>query len=323
MKNINILFAGFLILTINISISAQAKKPQIMIVPDDVYCIKQGYSMKFDNQGTEENIPDYKKALQNDQELIDVIATINRSFLDRGFGTVLLKSQLDNLSETEAELNALTSKSSGAKIKESPTDILKRKAKADIIVKMSFEVRTQGPRKFIKITMEGVDAYTNKSICSQVGEGTPALSSNATILTMTNEAVLTVVDNFLDQLNTYFQEMFEIGRECKFRIQVFDSSPVDLEEEYIYNSEELELGEHIDNWFAKNSVSGRFNNIDGSENFLIFSARIPLYDENGTAMDAKRYMRDLRKLLKEPPYNLEIKIYQRGLGEAWLIIGEK
>ena len=46
----------------------QAKKPTIMVVPSDNWCIKNGYFMEFDNQGTKIKIPDYKKALQEDSD---------------------------------------------------------------------------------------------------------------------------------------------------------------------------------------------------------------------------------------------------------------
>jgi hypothetical protein len=48
-----------------------------------------------------------------------------------------------------------------------------------------------------------------------------------------------------------------------------------------------------------------------------------LYDERQRAMDTRRWMRDLRSTLTKAPFNQEVKIYTRGLGEVWLIIGEK
>ena len=42
----------------------QAKKPTLMVVPSDNWCITNGYSIQFDNQGTVETIPDYKRAFQ-------------------------------------------------------------------------------------------------------------------------------------------------------------------------------------------------------------------------------------------------------------------
>lgn len=51
----------------------QAKKPTIMVVPANVWCTHNGYTQKYNNQGTITEIPDYKKALDNDLNLVNVI----------------------------------------------------------------------------------------------------------------------------------------------------------------------------------------------------------------------------------------------------------
>jgi hypothetical protein len=51
--------------------------------------------------------------------------------------------------------------------------------------------------------------------------------------------------------------------------------------------------------------------------------RIPMMNEKGRAVDARNWLRDLQKYLKDDPFTIESKLYMRGLGEAWLIIGEK
>ena len=58
----------------------------------------------------------------------------------------------------------------------------------------------------------------------------------------------------------------------------------------------------------------------------IEQVRIPMYYERKgkqTAMDTRRFLNGLRKILKDEPFNTDSKVYMRGLGEAWLIIGEK
>ena len=55
--------------------------------------------------------------------------------------------------------------------------------------------------------------------------------------------------------------------------------------------------------------------------------RIPLTitDDKGRerAIDTRAFVTNLRKYLSGAPFNLTSKVYMRGLGEAWLIIGEK
>ena len=89
-------------------------------------------------------------------------------------------------------------------------------------------------------------------------------------------------------------------------------------------AEELELGEIIENWISENTVQGRFSTTTYTQNVIRFEqVRIPLYDDKGRANDTRRWLRDLRNLLSKNPFNLTSKIYTRGLGEVWLIIGEK
>ena len=64
---------------------SQAKKPTIMVVPSDNWCIKNGYFLEFDNQGTVEVIPDYKKAFQDNTELLMVVSKINGLMAEREF----------------------------------------------------------------------------------------------------------------------------------------------------------------------------------------------------------------------------------------------
>ena len=51
--------------------------------------------------------------------------------------------------------------------------------------------------------------------------------------------------------------------------------------------------------------------------------RIPLYDSNNIALDARQFAKGLQKYLKQAPFNFEVKLMTRGLGEAILVLGEK
>ena len=125
----------------------------------------------------------------------------------------------------------------------------------------------------------------------------------------------------------YFDDIVKNGREISMQVRIWDSSPVDLEEEYDYDGESDELNIFIEDWMADNTVNGVYNLSDMSENVLKFEqVRIPVfYMRKGKerAMDAKRFGDQLRKFLKKAPFELESKNYQRGLGEVWIIIGEK
>lgn len=296
----------------------QAKKPTIMVVPSDVWCTQNNFMTKFDNQGTEERIPDYKKALQSDPNLLLVISKINTMMVERGFPLKNLETVLKDIERQRAEDNMTASKTSGAALGESPLDILKNTAKSDIIMQLTYTINTQGPKKYITFILQGLDAYTDKQIAGAQGSGQPSFSADPPILL--EEAVLSHIDNFNAQLQTHFDDLMANGREVTVRIRVFNGSPVDLSNEY--NGKEL--SEIIDDWMAKNTMNGRYSNSDGSENFILFEqVRIPLYTETNKAMDTRQFITELKKFLNAPPYNITCKVMVQGLGRATLVIGEK
>lgn len=317
MKRIGILSA-VLVLAVS-SVMGQAKKPTIMVVPSDRYCISKGYMTKFDNQ----DIPDYKKALQNDADLRMAISKISGIMADREFPLKDLEQELRNISNESAE-SAMITGASGSSVAESPVDVLKRTAKADIIMDLDFSVVKQGPRNSIMYTLNGLDAYTSKNIASSTGVGSP--SSAASVELLIEEAVLSHMDEFTGRLQAHFDDMFANGREVKIMVKVFDGSEVNLSDDVDYNGETNELAIFIEDWMADNTVSGRFSLSDGTENFQRYEqVRIPMYYErNGRqrAMDTRTFVNNLKKFVAES-FNLESKVYMRGLGEAWLIIGEK
>lgn len=309
---------SFLIMLVTALSFGQAKKPTIMIVPSDVWCTQNNYMTKYDNQGTEERIPDYKRALQTDPNLLLVIAKINTMMNDRGFPLKNLETVLKDIDRQRAEDNMTSSKTSGASLAESPLDIIKNTAKSDIIMQLTYTINTQGPKKYITFILQGLDAYTDKQIAGAQGSGEPSFSADPPILL--EEAVLSHLDNFNTQLQAHFDDLLTNGREVIVRIRVFSGSPIDLSQEY--NGKEL--AEIIDDWMAKNTAKGRYSNSDGSENFILFEqVRIPLYTETGKAMDTRQFVTELKKFLNAPPYNITCKVMTQGLGRATLVIGEK
>ena len=292
-----------------------------MVVPSDNWCIKNGYTQMYDEMGTEKTLPDYKMALQNETDLLMTIGKINTMMADRGFPLVNLEGALKNLEQEGAEMAMLGSKSGGG-IAESPIDILQRTANADIIIQLTYVINENGPQRSITFMLQGLDAYTNKQIAGAQGTGEPSFATETPVLL--EEAVLAHIDDFNSRLQDYFNDLFENGREIVFQTRIWDTGMIDFEEEFNYKGETLELGEIIEDWVYDNTVQGRYNTSNYTENVIRFDqVRIPLYDDRGRANDTRRWMRDLRSMIGGTPFNQECKIYTRGLGEVWLIVGEK
>ena len=317
MKRIVILLCTVLFLPC--MLMAQVKKPSIMVVPSDVWCNTNGYVTEYDNQGVKQILPNYRLALQSDPVLVAAIARINMLMADRGFPLRNLESVMRNIERNQAENNLLTSRTSGAAIAENPIDVLRRTARADIIMSLTWSVNTTGPKKSVTYTLQGLDAYTDVQIAGAQGTGTQSFSTEVPVLL--EEAVSTHMDAFTDQLQAYFEDLENNGREINVDIRIFDTAAgIDLESEY----DGYELAEIIDNWFADNTVNHMFNKADAMETYANYEqVRIPLYRPNGMGMDAEYFVRDLRRFLAAPPYNIPSRLVPRGLGRALLIIGEK
>ena len=318
MKKIILILTGVLLCGSIFGQEARAKKPTLMVMPSEAWCSNNGYMMQYDNQGTEEFTPNYKVALQTNSELNQVISKIGELMTERGFPLVDLMGSIRSLEQEQAMLRAMTSKS-GAAVVESPLDILKRQAKADIILELDYTISETGPKKTISYNLRALDAYTNKQVAASSNVGKPSFSAD--VPTLLQEAVLVNIDNFNSQLQMHFDDLFANGREVTVRIQVFENPQnIDLETEF--NGKEL--NEIINDWIYQNTVQHRYSEQNSSENFMVFDqVRIPLFDEKGKPMDTKAFVQSLQKYLKAAPYNITAKVDQRGLGQAVLIIGDK
>lgn len=316
MKRLVLLMASLFVCA---TLFAQAKKPTIMVVPSDNWCVQNGYTQKFDNMGTEMILPDYRAALQQSSDLLLAISKINEMMAEREFPLKNLESSLKTLMNQEAEDAMLTNKEGGG-VAESPIDKLKKVAKADIWMQLTYTVNQVGPKRSLTFNLQGLDAYTDKQIAGASGTSEPSFTSELAILI--EQAVLMHIDNFNAQLQSHFDDIFANGREIVVRIKTWDDAGFDLEEEFDGD----ELGMIIEDWMSDNTVHGRFNTTDATENMMLFEqVRIPLeMEEDGKVrqVDARRWVNGLRKYLKSE-YDIESKLMMQGLGQAQLVIGAK
>ena len=319
MKAVKQIIIIFIFLAGSMTLFAQAKKPTIMVVPSDNWCIQHGYTETYDNQGKVVVVPNYKAAVQGSSDLLLAISKISEMMAERGFPLKDLESCLKSMENQSAEDAMLTGKS-GAEIAESPIDKLKKTAKADIIMQLTWTVNQVGPKRSITFNLQGKDAYTDKQVAASSGTGGESFTSELAILL--EEAVLAHIDNFNSQLMNHFDDMAENGREIIVRIKVWDDFEDGLETEF----DGKELGEIIEDWMADNTVKGRFSTTDATENFMLFEqVRIPLFvekDGKTRAVQARDWVGNLRKYLKST-YQIESKLMMQGLGQAQLVIGGK
>lgn len=305
-------------LSISTTLFAQAKKPTLMILPSDNWCEQRIFMTEFDNQGTKQKVPNYKQAFQEDTEIGQVISKIGSLMIDRGFPLKDAEQELKAIEQRAAEDNMTASTASGAGLSESPLDKLKNIAKADIVIQIWWKVTKSDQGRVVSFVLEAFDAYTSKRIAAASGNGTPNTTEIVPVLLQ--NAILANIDTFAAQLQSHFDDMFTNGREIRLTVRKWNSWDKDLETEI----DGEEVTDHITTWMDTNTVKGRFNKTDASESIIRFEqVRIPLVDDKNKALDARDFGKKLQKHLKAAPYNFEVKLMTRGLGEAILVLGEK
>lgn len=296
----------------------QAKKPTIMVVPSEVWCHDNGFTITTNNQGKTTTVPDYERACQENSDLLNVTTKIGSLMSERGLPLKDLAAAIRDINRSNAE-DEMTVSKQGSELDETPLEKLMNRAKADIIVEVSWKITTIGPKRSVTYTLRGLDAYTNKQVAAAQGTGPQSFSAEIPVLL--EEAVTLNMDNFIAQLQDHFDDLVENGREVTLNVKVFNNgSGLSFEEEY----DGEELTDIIDNWMAENTVNHRYSLTDAGETRLSFEqVRIPLYRPNGNAMDTRYFATQLRKYLQKPPYNIQSKIITKGLGRVDLILGEK
>lgn len=301
----------------------KGKMPTIMVVPSAMWCNKNGYMQAYDNQGKTEYVPDYEKALLNSTDLSVAINTINTLMANRNFPLKDLEASLKTLKNESAEDAMMTSKMGDA-ISESPIDILRRVAKADIWVEIEWFMTPLkgGSQQSMTYSMNALDAYTDVVVAGvPPTTGQPEYTSKFELPTAISSAIGGQFDPFCNSMMTYFNQLNKQGRAIKMRILTWDSFEDGLMAEY----DGEELHEIIEDWVAANTVNGKFGSPDLSPSgnrMTIEQVRIPLQNEKGRDLDARTWARGLQKMLRNK-YSIESNLSSKGLGQLQFIIGGK
>lgn len=303
---------------INIVAFAQEKKPTLMILPSDNWCNQRFFMTSYDNQGMKVKVPDYQKAFIEDSELGQVISKLGELMIKYGYSLKDAEQEIKNVYARSSEDNVTMSSTTGASIAENPLDMIKRRAKMDIIIQIDWKINREEGGKSSSFTLEAFDSYTSKRIATTTGVGK---TSSASVPSLLESAVKSRIKEFDKQMMSYYNDLNKNGREILLTVKCWDNWDNNLESEF--GDDYDELLDCIQKWLRKNTINASFNLSDATENFAQFEqVRIPLYNSEGEALDARGFATMLRKYLIK---NLGItsKVMTRGVGEAIIVLGEK
>ena len=166
--------------------------------------------------------------------------------------------------------------------------------------------------------LDALDAYTSKRIASSSGNGSP--NNTDIVPVLLQNAILANINPFVAQLQSHFDDLQTNGREIIVTVKRWNNWNNNMETEI----NGTEVTDHINKWMKENTVNKRFTMADATENQIRFDqVRIPLYNSENDPIDARQFAKGLQKYLKASPFNFEVKLMTRGLGEAILVLGEK
>ena len=260
--------------SLNTWAQGKAKKPRVVVVPSNRLLNTMGLLSTTDDMGATAWVGNYEKAFL-DNDLQAALSKFNEMMKDRGFEVTSLEQELKL-------------------VKNDPNHPIP----IDIKIELSYSLKKQGPRKSVMFTLEAFDAYSNKSIASASGTGEPAIGAD--VATLLQEAVL----NYLDKFNSQLQATYEIyhvsGPES--RLTVNAAGDVTLEKEVAGKS----IAQHVEDWLQAHCVQHAFSIDDQDEQRMSVSqSMMPLFNEQGKAVDAGVFYRDLAKYLKSLGLNVD------------------
>ena len=221
------------------------------------------------------------------------------------------KSLMDEQTEEEVTMSSM-----GSMIEETPLDMLRRRVKYDIELRVDWTINKEAKGHSVSLNIAAIDTYSNKQVAAANGTSKAA---DMIVVRLIENALLEQMSNFALQLNKHFEDLQTNGREISLQIRCWDSGMITLEDE---NEDGDELIDVIAEWIEDNTVKGAYNLASNTETRAKFEqVRIPMFNEKGRAMDARMFANQLRKYLREQ--SIECKVMNKGLGEAVLVLGEK
>lgn len=296
-----------------------AKKPKVMVVPEEAFCINSGfYRLNYN----EERVADYKKAMQNN-DVLDVINTFENIMASYGFPLTNLQQSLEALYEEESLDIVLTSKENGS-IVEDDLDLLSRTAGADILVKIAPRISMFGPERRLELRVSSIDCASKKALRA-FGPITKTSAGSTSMLI--KAAVADNIEQFAVGLSQYFDDIMLNGREGAIVVKIADTCPLNLESIVTLDGEEGELSDLIEYWLSENTVNGVYTGAKSSRYSMHFDqVRFPLVGKAAFKKTKALTMEDFVKtgliqLLNN--YGISVSTHAVGIGKVYLTLGAK
>ena len=228
---------------------------------------------------------DIRQTIETDPNIRIVLSKIREAFDKRGFTTIDFETKLKAQSANNAlSENAQTNRSS----------MIIQNSGADIYVETEYIYTPSSTGNSVKVLMKACDVSTGSALASKDAFSGQFYTED--IARLAGAAVEKVADDFLNVIQTKFDDIVENGRSIILDIKIDEASIHTLHD----SINESELADLIEDWVADHAYKNYYHIQGSTELEIIFDdIRIPLKDGNGRNYNINQFDREIRQLFKK------------------------
>lgn len=264
------------LLSFSVSFAQEVVQPKIMVVP-------------FTKEGE-----DVRPLIENNPNIATALTVVKDAFNQRGFTTIDFIGKLkansvrDGLGEEVDDVKTLIIANSGV----------------DVYVDVRLDFVRTGMGNKIVLNLNGRDAVNGDDMGSKVGESRVFQTND--IVKLSQLAVDSCVEEFLNDMQEKYNEIVENGRKIALCIQPATGNPFTFNDET--GSGET-MADVIEEWVENHAYKGNCGNPSSQDRMLLFDAvRLPVYDENGKDYKIRKFRAPLNQFLKSLGLNPNITV---------------
>lgn len=263
------LFLFLFLLTLGLRAQqAVTVQPKIMVVP----FVKEG--------------EDIRTLLEADVNKRIALTKIKEAFDSRGFTTV----------DFLAKLKAL-SKQTGLGI-DNQTDLktmIIQQSGADIYVDAEIDVLLASSGNSVKVIITAYDISTGNSLANKVGDSGKFYTDD--IGRLASKAIEGQADDFLNTMQTKFNDIVENGRSISVTVGFADASQYTMSSEV--GSDGTTLADELELWMGDNAYKNNYHIQGTTDKQMLFDdVRIPLKDANGNNYNINKFGLEIMKFFR-------------------------
>jgi len=267
-----LILIGLFVLTASIGFSQKMEKsatiqPTIMVIP----FVKENQSLRT--------------ILERDGHLRVAVTKVKEGFDNRGFTTIDLRGKLKQLNNDKAmEMENQSS------LKQEIIEL----SGADIYIETEAKINRSATGNSATVILTAFDAFSGQSLANKVSSSPKFKTDNFDKLI--EKSVEKTIDEFLNTMQSKFDNMVENGRTVVVNITFGEDSDMDMDMDFGDDGDLFSDAMEI--WFEENAYKGYYH-LQGvtATKMILDDVRIPLRDAKGRNFRPTKFAAKLRKYL--------------------------